>query len=92
MPALPTGTVTFVFTDIEGSTRRWDAQPDAMQPALARHDAILRACIARHSGYVFKTVGDAFHAVFGTAQEALRAAAVRHIVRVCRPDGGRGAV
>jgi len=42
MPEPPSGTVTFLFTDIEGSTRRWDAQPDAMQRALARHDAILR--------------------------------------------------
>ena len=45
MPALPTGTVTFLFTDIAGSTRRWDEQPNAMQHALARHDATRRQLI-----------------------------------------------
>src|SRR5829696_4303848 len=74
MSAPPSGTVTFLFTDIEGSTRRWDAQPDAMQRALQRHDAILREAIERHGGHVFKTMGDAFHAAFATPGEALRAA------------------
>ena len=50
----PGGTVTFVFTDIEGSTRRWDAQPDTMLRALQRHDAILRKTIERHGGHIFK--------------------------------------
>ena len=74
MPALPTGTVTFQFTDIAGSTRRWDEQPNAMQHALARHDAILRDAIERHGGHVFKTVGDAFCAAFGRATDAVAAA------------------
>jgi predicted ATPase/class 3 adenylate cyclase len=74
MGTLPSGTVTFLFTDIEGSTRRWESQPEAMKDALARHDAILRACIERHGGAVFKTVGDAFHAAFATASDALGAA------------------
>src|SRR5215218_4054862 len=74
MSAPPSGTVTFLFTDIEGSTRRWDAQPEAMKDALARHDAIVREAIERHGGYVFKTVGDAFHAAFATPGAALRAA------------------
>jgi predicted ATPase/class 3 adenylate cyclase len=74
MGTTPSGTVTFLFTDIEGSTRRWDEQPDAMKHALARHDALLRECIERHGGHVFKTVGDAFHAAFATAPAALRAA------------------
>ena len=70
----PTGTVTFLFSDIEGSTRRWEHQRAAMQAALARHDAILRAAIEGNGGHVFKTVGDAFFAVFATASQALDAA------------------
>src|SRR3712207_4484736 len=73
MPQPPSGTVTFLFTDVVGSSRRWDAAPDAMKHALARHDAILRVVIERHGGYVFKTVGDAFHAAFITPDAALRA-------------------
>ncbi len=70
----PTGTVTFLFTDIEGSTTLWEQQPQAMSAALACHDAILREIITAHSGVVFKTVGDAFHAVFATAPAAIDAA------------------
>ena len=71
MPPLPTGTLTFLLTDIEGSTRLWQAAPDAMQVALARHDVILRRGIAAHGGYVFKTAGDAFFAAFTTPWLAL---------------------
>src|SRR5215218_3122874 len=70
----PTGTVTFLFTDIEGSTRRCDAQPDAMQAALARHDALVRDAVERHGGHVFKTLGDAFYAAFARATDAVMAA------------------
>ncbi len=70
----PTGTVTFLFTDIEGSTQLWEQQPGAMREALARHDALLRQAIEAHRGYVFKTVGDAFCAAFTTAPDALAAA------------------
>ena len=70
----PTGTVTFLFTDIEGSTRHWESSPDAMRPALARHDQLLREAIEGHGGFVFKTVGDAFCAAFATANQALDAA------------------
>jgi predicted ATPase/class 3 adenylate cyclase len=70
----PTGTVTFLFTDIEGSTRMWERSPKAMQAALARHDEILRRAIEEHGGYVFKTVGDAFCCAFSTAPDALEAA------------------
>src|SRR5215211_1335620 len=90
MPTPPTGTVTFLFTDIEGSTRRWDAQPDAMQRALARHDAILRERIERHDGYVFKTVGDAFHAAFSKPEDALSAAVDGQ--RALAAEGWGGAV
>src|SRR5215213_11075648 len=74
MATPPTGTVTFLFTDIEGSTRRWDEQPEAMPAALARHDALVREAIERHGGYVFKTMGDAFYAAFNTATDGVRAA------------------
>jgi class 3 adenylate cyclase len=70
----PTGTVTFLFTDIEGSTKLWERHPEAMQAALARHDELLRRAIEEHSGYVFKTVGDAFCCAFPTAPDALEAA------------------
>jgi class 3 adenylate cyclase len=53
----PTGTLTFLFTDIEGSTKMWESHPAAMQTALARHDEILRSAIEERGGYVFKTVG-----------------------------------
>ena len=71
---MPKGTVTFLFTDIEGSTRMWEAHPRAMQAALARHDTLLRWAIEESGGYIFKTVGDAFYAACPTASEALSAA------------------
>src|SRR6266508_1072047 len=71
---LPEGTLTFCFTDIEGSTQLWEQHPQAMPAALARHDAILHALITAHHGVVFKTVGDSAHAVFSTAPDALAAA------------------
>ena len=74
MASPPTGTVTFLFTDIEGSTRLWENDPEAMQAALARHDEILVATVDDNEGYVFKTVGDAFCAAFSTATDALEAA------------------
>src|SRR6266704_2970808 len=67
-------TVTFLFTDIEGSTKLWEAQPESMRVALARHDALLRRCIETNQGQVFKTVGDAFCAVFASATDAVGAA------------------
>jgi class 3 adenylate cyclase len=70
----PTGTVTFLFTDIEGSAKMWERSPQAMQAALARHDELLRLTIEERGGYVFKTVGDAFCCTFTTATEALDAA------------------
>jgi TolB-like protein/class 3 adenylate cyclase/Tfp pilus assembly protein PilF len=71
---LPTGTVTFLFTDIEGSTRLWESQQAAMQVALPRHDALVRQCVIGHGGHVFKTGGDAFCAAFHTAPDAFAAA------------------
>jgi len=74
MPDLPTGTVTFLFTDIEGSTTRWEHHPEAMRTALARHDALLRQVIGAHGGFVFKMVGDAVYAAFAIAADAVSAA------------------
>jgi predicted ATPase/class 3 adenylate cyclase len=74
MASPPIGTVTFLFTDIEGSTKMWERHPQAMQAALARHDELLRWAIVKRRGYVFKTVGDAFCAAFPTSPEALEAA------------------
>src|SRR5262249_8267101 len=73
MDRRPTGTVTFLFTDIEGSTPLWEQHPAAMSTALARHDALMRRTMASHRGYVFKTVGDAFCVAFVTALDALEA-------------------
>jgi class 3 adenylate cyclase len=70
----PSGTVTFLFTDIEGSTNLWERDPTAMRSALARHDEILRSAIEGSGGHVFKTLGDAFCAAFSSAPEALGAA------------------
>jgi predicted ATPase/class 3 adenylate cyclase len=72
--AVPSGTVTLLFTDIEGSTRAWDAHPTEMEAALARHDEVVRGAVESAGGFVFKTVGDAFCAVFADATDALRAA------------------
>ena len=74
MAAPPTGTITFLFTDIEGSSQRWERFPDAMALALARHDTILREAFETRGGLVFKTIGDAFCVAFDTAQSALNAA------------------
>ena len=71
---LASGTFTFLFTDIEGSTARWERDSEAMGAALARHDALLRQAIVAHGGDVFKTLGDAFCAAFRTGPDALAAA------------------
>jgi predicted ATPase/class 3 adenylate cyclase len=71
---LPTGTVTFLFTDIEGSTERWESHRDAMVDAVKRHDVLVRNAIESHGGYVFKTVGDAFCATFARVSDAVAAA------------------
>lgn len=71
---LPTGDVTFLFTDIEGSTRIWERRPAAMRTALGTHNALLRKAIASNDGLVFETAGDSFVAVFERARDALGAA------------------
>ncbi len=72
-PLLPTGTVTFLLTDIEDSTRLWETQHLAMQQALAQHDAIMRDAIEVNDGYLVKTTGDGVHAAFAIAANAIAA-------------------
>ncbi|HZO87161.1 MAG TPA: tetratricopeptide repeat protein [Chthonomonadaceae bacterium] len=74
MSEFSTQTRTFLFTDIEGSTRLWEDFPEAMRSALARHDALLQEAIEEHGGHVFKTVGDAFYAAFANPANAVAAA------------------
>ena len=73
MTELPTGTVTFLFTDLEGSTRLWEEHPEAMRAALARHDEILRDAVGKHGGHLVKTTGDGLHAAFAVAPDAVAA-------------------
>src|SRR5436309_1648939 len=72
--SLPTGTVTFLFTDIEGSTKLLNAHPDAYRAALVRHHDLLRQAVETNDGRVFETVGDAVYAVFSEPQQAVAAA------------------
>ena len=71
---LPAGTVTFLFTDLVGSTRLWQQFPDGMQTTLARHDALLREVVEIHNGQIVKTTGDGLHAVFTSANDGVEAA------------------
>jgi predicted ATPase/class 3 adenylate cyclase len=70
----PSGVVTFVFTDIEGSTRRWEADADAMRASLAVHDEVLRSAIEAHGGFLFKHTGDGVCAAFASPRSAVDAA------------------
>ena len=70
----PSGVVTFLFTDIEGSTRRWEANADAMRVALAAHDEVLRTAIEGHGGSLFKHTGDGVCAAFASPRSAVDAA------------------
>jgi len=74
MSSLPSGTVTFLFTDIEGSTKLWEQYPEAMKSALAKHDSTLKEAIESNNGQIIKTTGDGVHAVFSTAIDAVKAA------------------
>jgi len=73
MNALPSGTVTFLFTDIEDSTRLWQEQPEAMAQAHELHDRILHEAVTANHGYVFQIVGDSFSVAFHNAHDALLA-------------------
>jgi class 3 adenylate cyclase len=89
---LPTGTLTFLFTDIEGSTKLWEKYLDGMKTALVRHDTLLRGAVETHGGYVFKTVGDAFCAAFATAPDALSAALAAQRALQAEPWGDTGSL
>src|SRR2546423_8286059 len=95
---VPQGTVTFLFTDVKDSTPLWEEAPTDMAEGLRVHDAIVRAAIERHNGYVFGTSGHGFSAAFSTAADAAAAAidsqeqlpddaAVRFGVRMGLPTG-----
>jgi predicted ATPase/class 3 adenylate cyclase len=71
----PSGTVTFLLTDLEGSTRLWEQDPDAMKAAMARHDELLEQAIVGQRGFVFARMGDGMAAAFATAADAVLAAA-----------------
>jgi class 3 adenylate cyclase len=85
MTSAPSGTVTLLFTDVEGSTRLWDTERDAMAAALRTHDEILRDAIEQAGGYVFKTVGDSFCAAFSSARAGLDAALTAQRNLAARP-------
>ena len=70
----PSGTVTFLFTDIEGSTKRWEADPGTMRTELATHDEVLRAAVEGQGGWLFKHTGDGVCAAFASARAAVDAA------------------
>ena len=72
--AAPSGVVTFLFTDVEGSTRRWEADADGMRAALAAHDEVLRTAIEAHGGFLFKHTGDGVCAAFASPRSAVDAA------------------
>ena len=72
--AAPSGVVTFLFTDVEGSTRWWEADADAMRAALAAHDDVLRAAVEAHGGFMFKHTGDGVCAAFASPRSAVDAA------------------
>ena len=72
--AAPSGVVTFLFTDVEGSTRRWEADADGMRAALLAHDEVLRTAIEPHGGWLFKHTGDGVCAAFASPRCAVDAA------------------
>ena len=87
MTELPEGTITFLFTDIEGSTPLWEREPRAMQASLKQHNAILRKAIDAHGGQVYKIIGDAFQAAFPLPHQAVEAAIAAGVTAVVQPGG-----
>jgi len=85
---LPSGVVTFLFSDIEGSTRRWESDTTGMRRSLARHDELFRDHVASAGGHVFKHTGDGFAAVFESGSAGLAAAATVSAALETEPWGG----
>jgi predicted ATPase/class 3 adenylate cyclase len=89
---LPSGTITFLFTDIESSSKLWEQYPEAMSAALTRHNELLRQAIEAGKGYMFKLWGDAVYAAFDTATDALPAAIEAQISLLRQSFGELGAL
>jgi predicted ATPase/class 3 adenylate cyclase/Tfp pilus assembly protein PilF len=92
MPKLPSGTITFLFTDIEGSTPLWDQFPKTMRVSLERHNAILHEAIEAQGGQVYKTIGDEFQAAFTDPVKAIQAALRAQRGLVKEPWGETGPI
>ena len=90
MAELPSGTVTFLFTDLESSTRLWEELPAAMSDALARHDEILRDAVDAHDGVVLSRMGDGIAAVFASAPHAVAAAVDVQLLMAAEPWADTG--
>jgi predicted ATPase/class 3 adenylate cyclase/DNA-binding CsgD family transcriptional regulator len=90
MPNTPTGTITFLFTDVEGSTQLWERHTAWMGAAHARHEAILREAITAQGGWAYKQIGDAFQAAFQTAPAALAGAVLAQRALAAEPWGDPG--
>src|SRR5215470_16696948 len=83
----PSGTVTFLLTDLEGSTRLWEQDPNAMKAAMVRHDEILEKVFAAHRGHIFNRMGDGMAVSFSTARDAVSAAAALQHALEAEPWG-----
>src|SRR5687768_3156106 len=91
--SLPSGTLTFLFTDVVGSTRLWERDAPSMRAALSEHDQILTQAVQSHSGVVFKKMGDSVCAVFEDASAAVGAALEAQAeLQRSRPDLGASAL
>ena len=91
-PEPASGTLIFLFTDLEGSTRLWEQFPQAMKAALERHDSILQAAVAASNGQVVKTTGDGMIAVFTSAAAAAKSCVVAQRDLAAEPWGATGAL
>jgi class 3 adenylate cyclase len=87
--AATSGVVTFLFTDVEGSTRRWEADAAGMRVALAAHDEVLRRAIETHGGFLFKHTGDGVCAAFSSPRAAVDAAITAQRALEAGADGHR---
>ena len=87
---LPTGIITFLFTDLESSTDLWEEFPEEMNSALARHDAILRAAVESEGGFVVKTTGDGLHAAFASAIDGVKSVLASQLALISEQWGSTG--